>query len=557
MVTVLDAYALLLLLTALVVAGLAVYAWERRDRTGAATLTVLLAALAFWSAVAFVAVSVRGTRLALAVSRLWYFGIVVTVPALFVFAVQYTGRDRYLNRWVYGLLGLEAVVVLLLNFVNPESVFRTVEGRSAVSMTGWEITGGPAFWAHAVYSYGLVAIATVLIFRHALTNDELRRRQTLALLVSIAIPWFSNVLYLSEVLSLDPTPVAFSLTAIALAYAVFQTGFLDLRPVAYQELVDSLNSGVVLLDDEGRIADVNDAAKKVIAATNPVGEPAQSALNEFLDEAADSLLGATSETQVDITFEDRHFDVQMTPLTGDNGEIVGRVLLLHEMTEQKQQEVELRRRNEQLDRFASVVSHDLRNPLNVASGSLELARQTGKPEHFDRVSEAHDRMDRLIDELLTLARGERWTEQTELPLAELADAAWEHVDTADGTLEVETDRAVVGNRDQLLRLFENAFRNSVEHGGGDVTVTVSARQDSFTVADDGPGIPPSESDSVFEHGFTTAEEGTGLGLSIVEHVASTHGWDVRAETSQSGGFALVVGGVETLPAAELSGQTDH
>ncbi|WP_435186268.1 PAS domain-containing protein [Halobellus sp. EA9] len=202
-------------------------------------------------------------------------------------------------------------------------------------------------------------------------------------------------------------------------------------------------------------------------------------------------------------------------------------------------EAELRRQNERLDQFASVVAHDLRNPLAVARGFLEFAAESGDPEHFERVDSAHDRMERLIDDLLTLARGETTVTDAEaVDLAAVATEAWGYVDTDSAVLTIaETVPTVAGDGNRLTQLFENLFRNAVEHGGPDVTVTVGAIDGSegFYVADDGTGIAADRRDDVFDHGVTSSAGGTGFGLSIVADIAAAHGWSVRVTEGDAGG----------------------
>jgi PAS domain S-box-containing protein len=260
--------------------------------------------------------------------------------------------------------------------------------------------------------------------------------------------------------------------------------------------------------------------------------------------------------------------------------------------ELRRQRNELRRRNERLDEFTSVVSHDLRNPLSVARGRLDLAREDRDDEHLEAVARAHDRMGALIEDLLALAReGESITDTAPVDLASLVEDCWRNVETADAAVVVETDRTVPADRSRLQQLLANLFRNSVEHSStgsrtpsGDsvehsstgsrpeaddavehgstsddrvdedagVTVTVGDLPDGFYVADDGPGIPPDEGEAVFETGYSTAEGGTGFGLAIVRRIAEAHGWDVAVTGSADGGARIEITGVDD----ERRGATD-
>ncbi|WP_170977434.1 sensor histidine kinase [Halorussus salinisoli] len=204
---------------------------------------------------------------------------------------------------------------------------------------------------------------------------------------------------------------------------------------------------------------------------------------------------------------------------------------------------ELAEQRNRLDEFASIVSHDLRNPMNVAQGHLELARETGEDRHFEAVEDAHDRMERLVDEVLALSRrGDTVDDPTPVKLERVANEAWTTVETQETTLRVETDRTVVSDDRRLRALFENLFRNAVEHGGETVVVGEIGR--GFFVADDGPGIPPEDRELVFEGGYSTHSDGTGFGLAIVRRIAEAHDWRIRITESEEGGarFEFVGGG---------------
>jgi PAS domain S-box-containing protein len=208
----------------------------------------------------------------------------------------------------------------------------------------------------------------------------------------------------------------------------------------------------------------------------------------------------------------------------------------------------LEERTERLDELVSVISHDLRSPLSVADGRLELARSDCDSEHIDAAVAAVDRSRDIVDDLLALAsEGDRAVERTDVSLAGLVRDSWRNVETGGATLDVETDRTVLADRSRLRQLIENLARNAVEHGAGgsegSVTVTVGDLEEGFYVADDGVGVSPDEREAVFESGYSTGESGTGLGLSIVEQVAREHGWEPALVTSAEGGARFEFSGV--------------
>ncbi len=231
----------------------------------------------------------------------------------------------------------------------------------------------------------------------------------------------------------------------------------------------------------------------------------------------------------------------------------GIVINAREITERKERERELAKANEeletaneQLEEFASVISHDLRNPLNVAKGHLDLARELGDDEHFEKVDRSLDRMGAIIDDVLTLARqGEAIGETEPVNLEATAQEAWDHVSTDEAELVVTENGSFEADRVRLLQLLENLFRNAHEHAGSDVTVRIGLEDGCVYVEDDGPGIPPDRRGDVLESGYTTNDEGTGFGLSIVSQIANAHGWKISVTDGANGGARFEFAGIES------------
>ncbi|QZX99170.1 PAS domain-containing protein [Halobaculum rubrum] len=210
-------------------------------------------------------------------------------------------------------------------------------------------------------------------------------------------------------------------------------------------------------------------------------------------------------------------------------------------------EAELIRQNDRLEEFTSIVSHDLRNPLSVAEGHLDLVREEYESELLDPIEHALERIDTLITDLRTLAReGETISEVESVDIATIADSCWASVETADATLVTDIDRRITADRSRLKQVFENLVRNAVEYGGADVTITVGELENGFYIEDDGPGIPPEERTDVFETGYSTNDEGTGFGLSIVEQIVAAHDWDIRVVDGTDGGARFEITGVELV-----------
>ena len=240
------------------------------------------------------------------------------------------------------------------------------------------------------------------------------------------------------------------------------------------------------------------------------------------------------------------YELTGTRLSDPEGELIGLVGTGRDIAERKARERDLRRERDRLEEFASVVSHDLRNPLNVATGRLALARAECDSIHLDDIARAHERMEGLVSDLLTLARDGKHVDKREVvDLAALSATCWQNVATAEATLVTKTDHRIQADRSRLQQLLENLLRNAVDHGGEAVTVTVGSLSDGFYVEDNGPGLLPSERELVFDAGYSTSEEGTGFGLAIVEQIAHAHGWDSRIAESEVGGARFEFTGIES------------
>lgn len=218
----------------------------------------------------------------------------------------------------------------------------------------------------------------------------------------------------------------------------------------------------------------------------------------------------------------------------------------HELFQQRAK-ARIKSQRDQFEEFASTVSHDLRNPLSVAQGYLELAEETGDSEQFEQCRRALDRMNELISDLLVLAR-----EGTEIDRAEatqitaLAEECWSFVSGDSATISVTTDVTVVGDRSRLRQLFGNLFQNAISHGDENVVVRVGQLNDKsgIYVEDNGPGIPEQNCHQVFNDGYSTRDSGTGYGLTIVKQIVEAHGWDIRVTDTAGGGARFEITGVE-------------
>lgn len=345
---------------------------------------------------------------------------------------------------------------------------------------------------------------------------------------------------------------------------------LDAANTLLTTLFETLPVGVTILDADGTIAQANQCAEEVLGLTEPemTGLTYDDPEWEIIDKDGEPIpdddlpFARVRETGEPVhgyehgirwpDGEERYLSVSATPLTADPETTEQVVTVISDITEQRNREESLRQQKERLAEFASVVSHDLRNPLSLIEGRLELARNEADNDHLAVIEDALDRMNRIIDDMLWLAHeGQEIGETEAVTVQSVAEAAWtitandrEGAELIFADSGPETTDSVRADEDRLMQLLENLFRNALDHCGPDVTVRFEMTDTGFVVEDDGPGIPEEVRDRIFESGYSTARGGTGFGLRIVKQVADAHDWEISVADGSKQGARFEITGVE-------------
>ena len=547
--------------------------WRNREKKGAQPLSIAGFSAAVW-AFGLLLSTLPQESVALAGIRILYLGVAVGLPAVFVFALEYTGRGQYVTPKALGLLAIHPIALVGFVFLNPGGLFFT--GLDHTVALGVDQQWGPAFWLHSTYAYLLVLVTAVLVVELLVrTSRALYRGQTALLAAGVFAPLPMNALFLADLVAFDTTPLGFVLMCGCFAVAIVKYRFIDLSPIAREKVIDNVRDGMVVVDTDDRIIDINPAGQRMIDVEDSiVGARVDTALELPASKATYEELTATPEpSERTVELGEVYYHIEATPIFDSRERHVGWLFLLQDVTEQKRRERELEAHIEKLDEFATLVSHDLRSPINVANGYIEQTRATGDLAYLEKVEQATTRMEDIIEDVLELARDSQdVTDPEAVSVETIAREAWSHTETNGASLSVDADARIVADPDRLTRLFENLMRNSVEHGstgsraepddaidhgtaandeGDDVaslTITVGIADETSTgvtiyLADDGVGIPDAEQDWVLDSGYTTDEDGTGLGLAIVEGIADAHDWDVSVTDSETGGARFEISGI--------------
>ena len=316
---------------------------------------------------------------------------------------------------------------------------------------------------------------------------------------------------------------------------------------------DRLRTALNLLEDvfyilgpDGQIDSVTDRA---IEVTGYSRDDLQSMAPEDLFAPADrqqvradiERAFAEGEAQTEATVETRDgrqipYEFRKRRVLDEDGDVVGLAGIGRDITERKRRERQLSQQLKQFEHFGSVLSHDLRTPLETARGRLQLFAETDDGEHLTATERALDRLDELIDDLAGVLReAELVSDPEPVSIERVAESVWAGLETGNGTLVVETSQWIEADETACKRLFENLLKNALDHGPADVTVTVGGLPDGFFLEDDGPGIPEDERERIFEAGYTTGTDGSGFGLASVRQIAVAHGWAITVTDGRDGG----------------------
>ncbi|RZH66625.1 histidine kinase N-terminal 7TM domain-containing protein [Natrinema altunense] len=537
--------------------------YRHRERIGAVPLLVNVLATGLWVVSLLVRTTVDpGSALAHALLVTLFLGVGLYLLTLLVFTLEYTGREKYIRPSTIAILSIEPILVLGFIAVNPgQRFFEVVDGT---------VEWGIVFWGHMVYAYAILTVATVLIAGLLYRSQSLYRGQTAMLVVGTVAAWAANALYVFGPVDVEISPVGFLVTGALYAVAITRYRLTDIVPIARDRVLANVSDAVFVVDEQDRLIDLNPVGRDLLADidSSPIGADIDTLLagRPELREGYRNLTATPTSGDREFELSDGHYHFRTTPIEDDRGRHVGWLFMIRDITDRKRREAQLERQNERLEQFADLVSHDLRNPLNVANGYLDLAREADDDAaYLEEIEQSHDRMETIIEDVLTLAReGADVTDPEPVALAGIAGRAWSGVETGAASISIDADVTILADPERTTRLLENLFRNAIEHGseradGADLEITVGTLADTpggsvtgFYVADDGVGIPASKREHVFEGGYTTDEDGTGFGLSIVTEIATAHEWTASVTDSETGGARFEFRGVETTADAPAS-----
>jgi PAS domain S-box-containing protein len=584
-----------LIISSLIALGIALFALRRRYAVGAHPLIVLAIAIVIWAAGYAMELSQSDPAAMIGWARIEYLGIVLVPVAWFWYALQYTGHDRHMRpRQLAYLLVIPLLTTLVIWTNEAHGLFWSRIRFSALD-TATILTPafGTWFWIHTTYSYILVLSGAAMLVRLALRTHPLYRRQATVLVFGAMTPLIGNMgflLFASQDRTFDITPMLFVISLLVVTWGLTREQLLETPPVARDLVIDQMRDGVVVINEQELVVDINPAARDLL--NRPVQAVIGRHLTELLPQLQPLLAGhrgqvdVQSETELSVNGRQRCFDVRLVPLAGWNQQDRGWLLLLRDITAQRAADRRLRLQNAELLRakeaaeaanrakstFVANISHELRTPLTSIIGYSQLMRlQIAMKDYgtilgeIDTVEKASQHLLEMINKLLDLAkieagRTELSIEQFAIPalLDEVVMMVRPLTDERQNTLRIDsppdlgearTDRGKL--RQVLINLLGNAAKFT-ENGSITLRAAYSDNTDSsqleIQVIDTGIGIPAEALPTLFTE-FTQVHSngqpksrygGTGLGLAICKRYAGILGGSIGVESTYGQGSQFTV-----------------
>lgn len=338
-----SSYVLPLLAAAVVSAIVAVYTWMRRSANGALALFVLAVFVFEWIVSYLLEVMGIGRETKYFFGVLEYIGIAFVPYSWLIFSIAYSGQERILSRRFLALTALIPSITVLLAWTTRWHGLVWSEYRIASQgdFSALEVSHGPWFFVHLAYSYIILLIGAFLLVRVLFRRKGMYRGQIIAMLLAVLAPWIGNVLFLtknSPIPYLDLTPFAFTVSVAAVAWAIFGFRLVDIAPLARDSVIDSMREGMIVLDIRANIVDINSAAARMIGvnAADAIGKPAADIFQPWshLVERFRNVIDAKDEISIGEGAAQRHYEVRLSPLQDQQGQLVGRVILLRAMNDE-------------------------------------------------------------------------------------------------------------------------------------------------------------------------------------------------------------------------------
>ena len=361
-----------LIFGAVVSLALAIYAWRRRATQGGVALTVMFLIISYWTATYALELAGAGLATKLFWAKIEYLGIASSPVVWLAFTLDYTGRGRWLTSGRLVLLSSVPLITTLLAFTNEQHglIWSQVTLHVVGEYSFLDLTHGLWFWINLAYTYVLCIIGVALIAAMGIRRAGVYRRQAIIVLIGGFVPLSGNVLSvtpLNPFPHLDLTPLAFTLSGPIMAWGLFRFRMLDLVPIARDAVIEAMQDGLLILDMQDRIVDVNPAVRQIVGLTTSdvIGRPAGEVLGAWAGRLQPAHMAAQVQNEIDLNGRD--YELRVSPLPYRRDRPAGRLIILRDITSRKRIERELRTQKQLLEDLVAVARATTEQPALEAT----------------------------------------------------------------------------------------------------------------------------------------------------------------------------------------------
>lgn len=507
--------------------------------------------------------------------RIEYIGIPFGTIMWFIIVLQYTGRQKFINKWVISLLMIVPMITFISHYTNEwhHLFYKSMTLDNSEGFPLVVLEKGPLYKLNVVYSYSFLVVGMILLFHMFIKASPRMRKSVAFMIIGSWGPYAFNFAYLIGLfgLPIDISPFGFIFSGVFYLWGIYQFNMLRLAPLALQKVFASMQDAVMVFDLDHTLTSFNQSAKRVIAGINHdwIGRPATYVFSHYPD-LLDTIRNGTSldgKIQFSGSTDEQFYHVHLSDIHDYHHRSAGRMMLLRNVTEMVRSEEKLRDNARQLselntfkDKMFNVVAHDIRDPLAVLINLVEileddLADSDGEHEEIVReMSQQVQNTFTLVESLLDWFRSQRGgmifnpverdlaqAVQTNLRML-LVRSENKHIEIIS---DIRKETFVYADKEMLDLIIRNLLSNAIKftEPGGRIHLQATHEHHKVTVSvsDTGAGLSPVQADTLLQEAYpissmgTAGERGVGLGLTLCKEFVHLNGGEIWFESTPGQG----------------------
>jgi PAS domain S-box-containing protein len=534
------------------------YALRHRDSVGSSAFILLMSSITLWQLGYLLWLLSDSPATKILLDKIDYIGVVTVAPAWLLFAFQYAGKKRVWSSKNVILLFIIPFITIVLVWTNDKHwlIWRDYDFFQYGQIILQNVHYGVAFYIHIVYSYALLLIGSLLVIKTVFSSFAVYRRQAALLILGVILPWLGNALYVFKVIEipgLDLTPFMLGISGILIGFGLYFFRLLSIVPIARKAIIEGTDDGLLILDGNNRIVEINSACRKILRMESPniIGEQISKAWQldpEILERYID-VMRVNTEIQIDNGSEFVAYGLHIQPFYRESGVFLGRLITLHDITDMRKMQLEQNRiqKLEMVELMAGGIIHDFNNYISIINGNLKLIEMAvgdskDISKYVQKIYGATGKANTLTKQLLTFSKGIK----PQIESFDLRQLIQETTDLLLSTSQVrctidypENVRPLQADRDLLEQVLSNLIINANQAmpAGGTLDIQVRnvdeaerlpemlnahAEYIKVVLRDSGMGIPRDQLPKIFDPYYSTKQKGSGLGLAVCFAIIKKH-----------------------------------